>query len=230
MGAAVTAARVLEVARAELGTAEVPPGTNRTKYGQAYGLDGQPWCCIWVWWIFREAGASDLIPKAAYTPTLANWFQRRSQWGTKPRRGALVFFDFPRDNLDRISHVGIVEAVQADGTIITIEANTTPPGGTGSQRDGGGVYRRARRAGIVGYGYPTYTPAAPGWPTIRRGSTGPAVELIQRFLGLLDDGEFGSVTEAAVVRYQRMRGLDPDGVVGPATWLATELRPPRPTA
>ena len=31
--------KVLEIARLELGVCEEPPGSNRTKYGAAYGLD-----------------------------------------------------------------------------------------------------------------------------------------------------------------------------------------------
>lgn len=156
----MSAARVLEVSRAELGTVESPPGSNRTKYGRAYGMDGVAWCAIWCWWIFREAGASALIPKTAYTPTFANWFKQRGQWGTAPRVGALGFMDFPGDGVNRISHVVLVEAVNPDGSITTLEANTSPGTG-GSQRDGGGVYRRTRKAGIVGYGYPAYAAPAP---------------------------------------------------------------------
>jgi peptidoglycan hydrolase-like protein with peptidoglycan-binding domain len=65
-------------------------------------------------------------------------------------------------------------------------------------------------------------------PTIQRGDTGPAVELIQRFLGVVGPGDFGyghfgPATEAAVKRYQSMRGLFPDGIVGPMTWAETGL-------
>lgn len=63
-------------------------------------------------------------------------------------------------------------------------------------------------------------------PVLQVGSTGHHVEVIQRFLGIDVDGEFGRHTEKAVVRYQQRRGLTADGVVGPATWAATGLYPP----
>lgn len=60
---------------------------------------------------------------------------------------------------------------------------------------------------------------ASSWPTIRRGDTGPAVGVVQRFLGVKPvDEQFGPATDQAVRRYQAMRGLAADGVVGPATW------------
>lgn len=66
------------------------------------------------------------------------------------------------------------------------------------------------------------------YPTLMRGSTGEAVKLIQRFLGVAGPGDsgyghYGPKTETAVRRYQTMRGLVADGVVGPLTWEATGL-------
>ena len=115
----------------------------------------RPGARTFVWWVFRKSLASSLIPKAAFTPTFARWFRDKGQWGNTPRPGAVVFFDFPNDRMHRISHVGLVEAVNSDGTITTIEGNTSS-GLRSSQRDGDGVWRRRRRTGIVGCGYPAY--------------------------------------------------------------------------
>jgi hypothetical protein len=59
-------------------------------------------------------------------------------------------------------------------------------------------------------------------PTIRVGSTGPAVTLLQQQLGVAADGQFGPKTRAAVVAFQQGHALGADGVVGPQTWTALE--------
>lgn len=53
--------------------------------------------------------------------------------------------------------------------------------------------------------------------TLRRGSRGKEVEKIQAKLGLGVDGKFGNDTYKAVVKFQKRKGLKPDGVVGPIT-------------
>jgi len=157
-----TAARVLDVARSQIGTVQAADGSN--PYGAAYGMNKVAWCAQFVWWVGQQAGAGALIPKAAYTPTLAAWFQQRGQASRSPRVGSLVLFDWPGDGVDRISHVGLVEAVNADGTITTIEGNTTS-GAAGNQRMGGGVWRRKRStSAVVVYGHPAYDGAATAPP------------------------------------------------------------------
>lgn len=61
---------------------------------------------------------------------------------------------------------------------------------------------------------------APAYPGIAKklGSTGEAVKLIQRRLGLVDDGNFGPVTNRAVMQFQAAKGLTIDGIVGRMTW------------
>jgi hypothetical protein len=61
-------------------------------------------------------------------------------------------------------------------------------------------------------------------PVLRKGATGPAVKDLQQLLGLKLSGSgvgiFGPFTQEAVINFQRLHGLTPDGVVGPATWRA----------
>jgi hypothetical protein len=63
------------------------------------------------------------------------------------------------------------------------------------------------------------------FPELKVGSKGDLVKLVQRFLlgsahakTLSFYGTFEAKTEVAVKGYQRLRGLTPDGKVGPNTW------------
>jgi len=156
----VTAAgAVLDRARSQIGTVEARDGSN--PYGRAYGMDRVAWCAEFQWWCFTQAGAASLIPKTAYTPTMASWYQQKGRADRAPRVGSLVFYNWPGDGVDRIQHVGIVEAVNPDGTITTIEGNTTS-GVAGNQSAGGGVWRRRRGlSSVVLFGHPAYDGAAP---------------------------------------------------------------------
>jgi hypothetical protein len=61
-------------------------------------------------------------------------------------------------------------------------------------------------------------PTSTSLPTLRRGSKGPDVVILQRELSIAADGDFGPATERAVRAYQSAHGLSADGVVGPQTW------------
>ncbi|MCZ4637447.1 peptidoglycan-binding domain-containing protein, partial [Streptomyces rubrogriseus] len=64
--------------------------------------------------------------------------------------------------------------------------------------------------------------------TIARGDGGSQVRELQCLLRYLHgitavgevDGDFGPMTQGAVVTFQERAGLDADGIVGPATWRA----------
>jgi peptidoglycan hydrolase-like protein with peptidoglycan-binding domain len=59
---------------------------------------------------------------------------------------------------------------------------------------------------------------------VKRGDRGAAVKRIQRRLHVRPvDGVFGRITERAVKRFQRRKGIEADGVVGPATREAMGL-------
>jgi hypothetical protein len=55
-------------------------------------------------------------------------------------------------------------------------------------------------------------------PTLKEGSRGKDVQVLQTRLGLSADGIFGPKTKAAVIAYQGSHGLKPDGIVGTQTW------------
>ncbi len=55
--------------------------------------------------------------------------------------------------------------------------------------------------------------------TLRRGSQGKAVEVLQKAIGgLAVDGSFGPATEARVIAYQKAHGLTANGVVDSRVW------------
>ena len=54
--------------------------------------------------------------------------------------------------------------------------------------------------------------------TIKRGSRGEDVKVLQARLNLVADGIFGQLTEEAVKAFQKAHYLTADGIVGPKTW------------
>ena len=63
----------------------------------------------------------------------------------------------------------------------------------------------------------------PSKSTLKMGSVGPEVRELQQLLNkrgynLTVDGEFGKLTKASVMNFQRANGLTDDGIVGPKTW------------
>ena len=55
-------------------------------------------------------------------------------------------------------------------------------------------------------------------PVLKMGDTGDEVKVLQKALGIKDDGDFGPATKAAVVAFQKQHRLYADGVVGKNTW------------
>lgn len=147
-----TASRVLESASAEIGYRE-GPRNNETKYGKWYGLDFNPWCDMFVSWVFSRAGLPFPAHGGkghAYCPEHVNWFKAQKRWFTEPKVGDVVFYNF---GSGVAKHVGIVEKVLANG-VQAIEGNTNEAGSANGDR----VMRRVRPAfQILGYGRPAYS-------------------------------------------------------------------------
>jgi hypothetical protein len=134
----------IKTAREEVGVVEGPKD-NETKYGAFTKANFQPWCGSFVNWCANQVGLK--IPNCVYTPAGATAFMKKGQWEkvneATPLPGDIVFFDFPNDGVDRISHVGIVVKDNGDGTVNCIEGNTSPDK-KGDQRNGGEVCLKRR--------------------------------------------------------------------------------------
>ena len=158
--------RVIEVARGELGQTESPPNSNLTKYGFWYGVNGVPWCVIFIAWVFDQAGERMAFfggGKTASCSILLRWY--REQGLTVPvedvRTGDIVLLNFHGGKDPE--HCGLVVGFPVEEPygfvyVETIEGNTTP-GYEGSQDNGGCVALKRRSPGkIVAVCRPQYQP------------------------------------------------------------------------
>lgn len=218
---------VLKIAKSQIGYKESPAGSNKTKYGKEYGMNGQPWCAMFVWWCFRQAKASELFyggKKSAYCPAIADYYIAKKQTVGKSsgKPGDIVLFGFGHKNSQ---HIGIIEKKNANGTYTCIEGNTS----TGNNCNGGMVMRRTRYQSqinwIVRPKYEAETVARKfggiiAKPVLKKGSKGAEVKKLQSFLnwyggyGLKVDGDFGNLTEQAVKKFQKKEGITSDGIYG----------------
>jgi hypothetical protein len=160
----------IAVAKGELGVIEGPK-ENETKYGAFTKANFLPWCGSFVNWCANEVKLK--IPNCVSTLAGAQAFIKKNQWEkaeeAMPLPGDIVFFDFPNDGVDRISHIGIVVKDNGDGTVTCLEGNTAPDK-RGDQRNGGQVclkvrafkkkngskLRRSQAVTVVGFGKPVF--------------------------------------------------------------------------
>lgn len=47
---------IVKIAEKEIGYTENPPGSNKTKYGEWFGLNGSYWSAIFISWVYNQAG------------------------------------------------------------------------------------------------------------------------------------------------------------------------------
>lgn len=239
-----TATDVLRIAQheADLEYKESPAGSNRTKYGKWYGLDGNPWCAMFVSWVLHQAGYALSIQTSkgfAWTPAGVDYAKKIKRWipAADLKPGDVIFFNF--DNDAGPEHVGFVKARLGPGHYTTIEGNT----GHGNDANGGEVQVRDRKGAIVLGGLrPSYAAASvpaprPGpapaphpapadtsrHPVLKEGAKGADVKHLQALLHrcgavIVMDGVFGAGTAAKLKAFQKAHHLVADGVCGPRTW------------
>lgn len=134
-GTGAVGAQMVALAQKELGVSETG-GNNESPRIREYrsataGAESTPgpWCAYFVSYLAQQAGA----PIGAggngtgYVPTLEAWGKqenRFTQFGSgTPQPGDIVIFNWGGSGV--ADHTGIVERVDADGTIRTIEGNSS---------------------------------------------------------------------------------------------------------
>jgi hypothetical protein len=119
---------IVNLVRGEVGVVEQPPGSNDSpriaQYRQATaGAPGPgPWCAYFVSWAARQAGVplGDAGQGFGRVDDVWAWGERAGKAipasGGPPQPGDLIVWD---------EHMGIVESVGADGSVNTIEGNSS---------------------------------------------------------------------------------------------------------
>lgn len=147
--------------------------------------------------------------------------------GRKPALGALVVWQKGQTLRpdDGAGHVAVVESIADDGTIVCSESgyNSSKPFWTGMYKP---PYYIGAGYTLLGFVYQPGTVDPPSG-VIRRGDFGEDVLWMQSKLyeaGYMRDGEqdgdFGTITFGALLAFQWDKGLEVDGICGPATQAA----------
>ena len=147
---------LIELERTQLGQRNDADGSN--KYIEWYcGYRAKavdvPWCAIFQSYEMNQLGILDrldgLTNKSGCEPW-RKWAVSRKLWGTTPKVGAFVLYDWNPATGDGADHIGLVTEITSDG-IIAIEGNTSA---NGSQWNGGVVMEKRRyHSEIMGYVY-----------------------------------------------------------------------------
>lgn len=178
--------RVLSIAAGEIGYSRWTDKLRGTKYARETQpvlwprdtwllANGIAFCDIFVTWAFWKAGALEILPgrQSFNTDYRANAGRNAGALVSRAqaRPGDVLVFDWNRAT-QATNHVGILEKVTSAGNPQSIEGNTSP-GSSGSQGNGGGVYRRVRRWDQVRYIIrPDWAKLAPAIPA--GGASAPA--------------------------------------------------------
>jgi len=152
---------ILSTAAKYVGIVESPSNSNNVMfntayYGRAVSGDDYPWCCTFIWYLFNINGASDLFcggTKVASSRVVLAYAKAHNQFAKDVYQpGDLVLFNFAGGSIPE--HIGIVISGNSNGTINTIEGNTSNI----NQANGGEVMRKVRNtSSIVGAYRPQYT-------------------------------------------------------------------------
>jgi hypothetical protein len=140
---------IASIAAVDIGLKELPIGSNHgpdlQKFFKADDLeidgktDGYPWCAaavsFWTQEYLKQFPDSKVKPpRIAAVRLFRDWAEKNGLVvSEKPRKNSIVVF--------QISHIGVVEFVNDDGSVDCIEGNTNDDG----SREGYEVCRKERR-------------------------------------------------------------------------------------
>ena len=135
--------KVIQLGYSQIGTREDSRG--RVIYSDEYGLPGEPWCMMFLWWLFKHSGYGEAFydgKKTASCGALLRWAEANGYVVKNGRRGDICIWTFrkTKDGKPETSHCGIVTRRSFTGTT-SIEGNTCE---VGSQDNGGRVLERTR--------------------------------------------------------------------------------------
>jgi hypothetical protein len=128
----------------QLEVAESPMNSNMQKYGAWYGMNGVPWCAIFVSWVYNISQCK--LPSVNtpngfhYCPDMLNYAQKNNLLHDDPKPGDIVLYDWQKDG--KPDHTGIfIQWGDKDHKIFfAIEGNTA----IGNDSNGGQVMVRQR--------------------------------------------------------------------------------------
>ena len=175
----------------------------------------------------------DLVDAVNAENMFANAQQHGLKTGSTPQLGALIVWQkgATLSGSDGAGHVGVVEQINADGSIITSESGygAKNPFWTTHREKGGGNWGESSAYKFLGFVYQPQQQQKTG-TVIRKGDTGAEVELMQARLHALGymrkneiDGDFGKITLGALLAFQFEYDLEVDGICGPKTRAALTL-------
>ena len=162
--------KVIEIALGELGKTEFPKGSNLTEFGERFGMNGVPWCVIFLWDVFNRAGERMAFyngGKTASCKTLLRCYKEEGKTApiTDIQIGDILILNFSGKKIDGeldTEHCAlVVEKGKLAGTWYTVEGNTSP-GLEGSQDNGGCVAKKLRHVkNVVAVCRPQYKAEEP---------------------------------------------------------------------
>ena len=238
---------VMKIAKSYVGTKESPAYSNNVifnthYYGHEVSGGNYSWCVVFVWDIFRMAGASELFydgKKTAWCDAVRDWAKTSNLVVNKTdgKHGDLVLFDW--NNNYSADHIGFIDSKNSDGTYQTVEGNTS----FDNNSNGGEVQIRTRYPyEIMMIIRPKYEPEEikpiPE-PTTNKGVTNVELRMLRKGMSGNDvraamllmkdkgyypytipstDKLFGPKMEAGVRKMQAEHNLGVDGIIGHNSW------------